>query len=62
MKKFIEWEDTQTGKDIKLEFAGKTDDIERVALDISRAWKAPVTNIIYAEKGKETTRLSIIRK
>ncbi len=62
MKKFIEWEDTQAGKNIRLEYAGQIKDIERVALDISREWKAPVTNIIFTEKGKETIKLSIIRK
>lgn len=62
MKKYIEWEDTKAGKNIKLEYAGKIEDIERVALNISREWKAPTTSIIYAEKGKETIKLQIIRK
>lgn len=62
MKRFIEWENTQAGKNIKLEYTGKKEDIERVALNISRVWKAPITNIIHVEKGKETIKLSIIRK
>lgn len=62
MKIFIEWEDTQAGKNIKLQYDGKMENIERTALDISRVWKSPVTNIIFAEKGEEKIILSIIRK
>ena len=62
MKKFIEWTDTKAGKKIRLRYCGKKEDIERTALNISRVWNSPETNIVIVEKGAERTALSIIRK
>jgi hypothetical protein len=62
MKKFIEWTDTKADKKIRLQYLGKKEDIERTALDISRVWKSPETNIVIVEKGAEHATLSIIRK
>ena len=62
MKKFIEWTDTKAGKKIRLQYCGKKEVIERTALDISRVWKSPETNIVIVEKGAERNALSIIRK
>lgn len=62
MKKFIEWTDTKAGKKIRLQYCGKKEDIERTALDISRVWKSPETNIVIVENGAERATLSIIRK
>lgn len=62
MKKFIEWIDTKAGKKISLQYCGKKEDLERTALEISRVWKSPETNIVIVEKGAERAILSIIRK
>jgi hypothetical protein len=62
MKIFIVWTDTKAGKKIKLQYCGKKEDLERTALDISRVWKSPETNIVIVEKDAERTALSIIRK
>lgn len=61
MRKFVEWEN-EDGKNIRLQYLGSKENIERTALEISRVWKSPITNIIIVEKGAERVSLSIIRK
>lgn len=62
MKKFIVWTDAKEDKKIRLQYCGKKENLERTALDISRVWKSPETNIVTVENGAERTILSIIRK